>query len=230
MNQNSRLSISQEGLKFIACLTMLIDHIGAIFFPSIRWLRIIGRVSFPLYAFLLAEGLRHSHNLVKYGLRLLLVALISELPYDLLFSGKFTWTGNSVMVTLLLSFLMGCAMKPLPLWAKPCAIIPFALLGQYCHGSYGMRGVLMVAIFLLPQNFPRFPRILSQALLLILLSIWMSGWPDRVTVQIYAIVAIIPLALYSGRKHSHTPARQWFFTLFYPLHLIVLLLIRGLIL
>ena len=47
--QNPDVGISQEGLKLIACVTMLIDHIGAVFFPHLQWLRIIGRLSFPLY-------------------------------------------------------------------------------------------------------------------------------------------------------------------------------------
>ena len=106
-----KVSISQEGLKLLACVTMLIDHIGAVFFPQFQWLRIIGRLSFPIYCFLLAEGVHYTRNPAKYGLRLLLVAGLAELPYDLLFYGKLTWAKNSVMVTLLLGFLAGIAMK-----------------------------------------------------------------------------------------------------------------------
>ena len=157
-----KFGISQEGLKLIACLTMLIDHLGAIFFPTCAWLRMVGRLSFPIYCFLLAEGVHHTRNLKKYGLRLLLVALITELPYDLLFSGEFTWAKNSVMVTLLLGFLMGAAMKQLPLWAKPFAAIPFAFIARYCHGTYGMEGVLMIAIFLLAREFPGCPNSWSR--------------------------------------------------------------------
>ena len=56
----------------------------------------------------------------------------------------------------------------------------------------------------------------------------MSGWPAKLTVQILAIGAIIPISLYTGQKHSRNPVLQWGFTLFYPLHIVILLLIRGL--
>ena len=80
MTQNRKFGVSQESLKLIACVTMLIDHIGALFFPYALWLRIIGRISFPIYCFLLAEGVHHTHSPLTYGLRLLLVALIQKYP------------------------------------------------------------------------------------------------------------------------------------------------------
>lgn len=222
---NKRYGISQEGLKLLACVTMLIDHVGAVFFPQLRWMRIIGRISYPIYAFLLSEGVHYTRSPAKYGLRLLLVAVISELPYDLLFSGGFTWRKNSIMVTLLIGFAMGMAMKKCPLWGKFLAVLPFAFVSRYTHGTYGMYGVLMIAMFLLTRDMPWRP--LVQGLLLTLLSLRMAGFPSRLGVQICAIAAIVPLALYSGQKKIHSSALQWGFTLFYPLHIILFLLIRG---
>lgn len=217
--------ISQQGLKLLACLTMLIDHLGAIFFPGVVWMRILGRLSFPIYCFLLAEGIHHTRSPKKYALRLLLVAIVSELPYDLLFRGEFTWAKNSVMVTLLLGFCMGMSMKQLPRWTKIFAVVPFAFLARYCHGTYGANGVLMIAIFLLTRELPC--RILIQTALLFLLSLRMAGFPGPLNVQIRAVLAMIPIALYSGEKGSRNPRLQWCFTLFYPLHIVILLLIRG---
>ena len=57
-----RKFLSQEWLKVIACFTMLADHIGAVFFPRLYWLRIVGRLAFPIYCFLLAEGAAHTGN------------------------------------------------------------------------------------------------------------------------------------------------------------------------
>ena len=62
MVHSPKSGISQEGLKLMACVTMLIDHIGAIFFPYISWFRIIGRISFPIYCFLLAEGIHYTRS------------------------------------------------------------------------------------------------------------------------------------------------------------------------
>ena len=224
MTQNRKSGISQEVLKLMACVTMLIDHIGAVFFPPVMWLRIIGRISFPIYCFLLAEGVHHTRSPLKYGLRLLLVALLAELPYDLLFYGRFTWIHNSVMVTLLLGFGAGIAMKRSPGLLKLIEPIPFLLLGRYLGGSYGMHGVAMVVMFLLTKDIPCRPAV--QLLLMVLLSLRMAGFPGRIGIQFYAVFAMIPIFLYSGEKRSRSKALQWSFTLFYPAHMLLLLLIK----
>jgi hypothetical protein len=218
------LKIPQEGLKLIACLTMLTDHIGAIFFPTCAFLRIIGRISYPIYAFLIAEGVGHSRDLKKYGLRLLLIALLTELPYDLLFSGAFTWSKNSVMVTLLLGFGAGVCMKGRSLWMQALCALPFILLSRYCNGTYGMYGLVMIVMFCATRNIPF--RLPVQLVLMVLLGLRMAGFPARVGTQIFAIASMLPIALYSGKKRSRNPVLQWGFTLFYPLHIVILLLIR----
>lgn len=224
MTQNRKFRISQEELKLIACVTMLIDHIGAVFFPPVIWLRLIGRISFPIYCFLLAEGVHHTRSPLKYGLRLLLVALIAELPYDLLFYGRFIWSHNSVMVTLLLGFGAGITMKQSPGLLKLIEPIPFLLLGRYLGGSYGMYGVAMVVLFLLTREVPYRPAV--QFLLIVLLSLRMAGFPGSIGIQFYAVFAMIPIFLYSGEKRCRNKWLQWSFTLFYPAHLLLLLLIR----
>ena len=80
-------------LKLIALTTMFIDHIGAVFFPQVTLLRVIGRISFPLYAFLIAEGCRYTRNRWRYALGLGAFALISELPYDLALHPEFLENG-----------------------------------------------------------------------------------------------------------------------------------------
>lgn len=225
MDNKSKMGISQEGLKLLACATMLIDHIGAIFFPTIAVYRIIGRIAFPIYAFLLAEGVFHTRNPMKYVLRLLLVAVLTELPYDLLFRGEFTWAKNSAMITLLLGFGAGIAIKHCRGFWKLMAPLPFILLARYTHSSYGMDGVLMIVLFLLSHEVPC--RRLVQIGLMVLLSLRMAGFPGKISLQIYGLLALIPITLYSGEKRSHNKTMQWAFTLFYPVHIVILLLIRG---
>ena len=65
-------------LKLIAIITMLIDHIGAVLYPEIRWLRLIGRIAFPIFAYLVAEGFYKTSDIKKYLKRLFIFALVSD--------------------------------------------------------------------------------------------------------------------------------------------------------
>ena len=97
--------VSQEGLKLLACMTMFLDHYGAILAPWMISYRVIGRLSFPVFCFLLAEGAHRTRSPGKYVLRLFIAALISELPFDYAFFGKVFWYNQNVMITLLLGLL-----------------------------------------------------------------------------------------------------------------------------
>jgi len=244
-------SLSQEGLKLIACITMLIDHIGATIVLQLvyaaesagdyrqlygiyQWMRIIGRLAFPIYAFLLAEGSFHTRNPQKYALRLFLAALIAEIPYDLGLHGALSWQHQNVMITLLLSFLALQAMKKTPSPALKLLIaLPFSILARYLHGDYGSNGVWLVVLFALTRDLPH--RGLWQ-----FLGIWMIfspghlmmlNWLDGFSLQIQelAVLAVVPISLYSGSKRSRSKALQWAFYLFYPVHTALLWIIQEVI-
>lgn len=221
--------LPQEGLKLIACLSMLLDHIGATLVPG--WgLRIVGRIAFPIYCFLLSEGAHYTKKPQKYALRLFLCALLSELPFDLALFGGWGWQHQSVMVTLLLGF--GC------LWTmEKCAngflrclvVVPFALAAEWLNTDYGLGGVLFIALFGLTREAPH--RLALQALLMAAL-IWfvMPGaripiLGKRVPIEMFGLLALIPIGLYSGRKVTYSRAVQWAFYLFYPVHLGILYLL-----
>ena len=98
--------LCQEWLKGIACLTMLIDH-TAVVFGLPMWLRVIGRLAFPLYCFLIAEGIAHTGNAGKYFLRLGIMAVLSEPIYDfVLYGNRNIWLHQNVLWLLLLGAVM----------------------------------------------------------------------------------------------------------------------------
>ena len=124
-------SLSGTALKRIACLSMLLDHIGAsllengLFKQGSFWpgdvqldgvLRLAGRLAFPIYCFLLVEGFLHTHDFIKYALRMLGFALISEWPFDWAFFSGVYWGHQNVYFTLLLGLL---AMKALDTYQTP---------------------------------------------------------------------------------------------------------------
>lgn len=217
--------IPQEGLKLIACVTMLIDHIGAVLVPHMG-LRIIGRLAFPIYCFLLAEGVAHTRNPKKYGIRLLIGALLSELPFDLLFFGRLTLEHQSVMVTLLLGFLMA-------VWAKKRGkiLLPFAVCffaAELLGTDYGGIGVALVGLFVVSDGKPHkfLIRLIGVAVLMLLMgSVEVTVGVVRVPIQMFAVLAMIPIYFYSGRKVTANPWIQRVFYLFYPVHLTVLLIV-----
>ena len=83
----SRLDLSALDLKLLAMAAMLVDHMGYLFFPQARWMRCVGRLAFPIFAFQIAEGWYRTRDRKKYTLRLLICAVVSEVPFDLAFSG-----------------------------------------------------------------------------------------------------------------------------------------------
>lgn len=237
--------LSQESLKLIACVSMLLDHIGAsivndLFYAAANaggnaafllqlqeLLRSVGRLAFPIYCFLLAEGSVHTRNPKRYALRLLIVAVLAELPYDLALYGSLSWQHQSVMVTLLLGFAMLEVMKKCSKTAlKLLAVIPFALLAEGLRTDYGADGILVIALFALTRELPH--KTIWQFLGLwcifspshLMMINWIGGL--SVTIQELAVLALVPISLYSGRKSINNKAVQWAFYLFYPVHLLVL--------
>lgn len=214
--------LPQEGLKLIACVTMLIDHIGAALTGAV-WMRVVGRLAFPIYCFLLAEGVAHTRNPKRYGLRLLIGALLAEIPFDLLFYGQLTWDHQSVMVTLLLGFLYAMAARQAKgLGVKLILSIPFIWAAEFLRTDYGGDGVAMIALFLLSQEVPH--KRLVQAVGLTVICFHLGG----ASVQMAALAALVPIFCYSGRKATANIWVQRGFYLFYPIHLLALYLIRRL--
>ena len=239
-----RGTISQEQLKLIACVTMLVDHFAVVLlwklFPTApfvselyRICRIVGRLSFPIFCFLLAEGAHYTRNKRKYALRLAVGALLAELPYDLAFHGGWTTAHQSVMITLLLGYGALEAMKRCPeFWKKALVCLPFALVAEYLHTDYGAKGVILIGLFALTRELPR--KHLWQGL-----GLWFLFSPDQamainwirslvqlgsfyLTTQEWAVLAIVPIGLYSGEKRRGSKVLQWAFYLFYPAHLLAL--------
>ena len=239
--------ISQEGLKLLACLTMLIDHIGASLMIRLvqetsaqtaslvqlyYLMRIIGRIAFPIYCFLLVEGAHYTRNPKKYGLRLFVGLLLSEIPFDLALSFRgpvfFDWTGNSVMVTLLLGFGMIQAMKRVKGFWKIVPILPFYLLAEWLHTDYGGLGILIIAVFALTKDMPRENLLRAAGLCLVIYPgsrVYLGS--AAVNLEWFAALALIPIFCYDGRKLTHSKGIQWAFYLFYPVHLVVLALLEA---
>ena len=209
--------MSRTQLKMLAIVTMLIDHTGAIFFPNIAILRMIGRLSFPIFAFMISEGLIHTSNIKAYLSRLFVFALISEVPYDLAFHRVLYYPQEqNVFFTL---FLGLAAISFLHTYLAKNSVLSIALAGaaallaEVLHTDYGWFGVVTVIIF---WGFHKY-----QTKGVFAFSALNTGYAlVQSTLQVYAAAASIPILLFNGKKGNLN--WKYFFYAFYPVHLLLL--------
>ena len=230
--------MSSFSLKLLALVTMLIDHTGGILFPQVAVLRIIGRLAFPIYAFLLAQGCHFTHNMRKYLARLLLFAFISEIPYNLMSAGEPFFLGDqNVYFTL---FLGGLGIYFYQRIKKKNHNVLLALLpsvgaiaaGQLLQVDYRFYGVaLIIAFYVLNDwlgkaGFGTAGASRLVPLILVPFALFMAWWLGN-TLFLYAMLAIIPLVFYNGKKGPALP--KYLFYAFYPAHILILYWISLLI-
>lgn len=210
--ENNRWGIFNNfTLKMIAIITMVIDHVGYTLFPQVTELRAIGRISFPIFCFLIVEGFYHTRNTWNYLTRLIIFALLSEIPFDLAFhGGPFNWSYQNVFITLALGL---CAIFCLEeLNARRIFLIPLAaifVIADLCKCDYGAGGVLLICMFYITKENK-----LIQCLLCTLILYVFYG-----TFELYGTIALLPILLYNGKRG---PSPKMIFYWFYPLHLLIL--------
>ena len=150
-------------LKLIACLSMFIDHLGAVCFSGMMGFRIIGRLAFPIYCFLLVEGAVHTHDMKKYILRMGIFALISEVPFDLAFYHRLVYTEHqNVFFTLGLGLLAIWFLEhpiehldiPDVLY-KLLVIIAAGLIAEFFNTDYGFTGIAVICVFYYLREQPQ---------------------------------------------------------------------------
>lgn len=206
-------------MKWIAVLTMITDHVGRMFFPDVHIFNIIGRIAFPLFAFLLVEGFVHTENLKKYMLRMLIFACISEIPYDL--AMQETWlefSRQNTIWTLTLGLLMLalCRKYQYSVWAVAGIAVVCCAAAALLRFDYGAGGIVLILIlyFLRDRQWLKYLAMLGLSVL------WFGG------TEIAAMISIIFMLAYNGK---HGKNMKYMFYWFYPVHLAVLFFIKILI-
>lgn len=211
--KSNKFGIDAFTLKIIAATTMLIDHIGYIFFPKYLLLRIIGRISFPIFAFLIVEGFMHTRDVKRYIVRLAAFALISEIPFDLAFFGNLAWKHQNVLITFILAILAMYVDKKYKRVAGIGAAIVLSKVADLIHSDYGMFGVIVVMVFYWNYSYFTGRMLAGVGALTLLVKRY----------QIFDVLAMIPIALYNGKRGINI---KYFFYIFYPGHLLILYLVH----
>ena len=227
------MKLSISALRAIGCVSMLFDHIGAVLFPQALWMRALGRLAFPIFAFLLTEGVARTRSPLRYLLRLAAMAAVSEFPFDLASSGRIDWVRQNAVFTL----LCGCALL---LWlacgkgTPEAALFAACLAAETMRADYGFIGVLLIDALWRTRRMGEGPAravalfaALEASLPLLdgLLSGDLSAQLPWVAVNLCSLAAIPLLAgsVPGEDRPTRLSARAGY--LFYPLHLAVLALL-----
>jgi hypothetical protein len=245
MSERKRFEISSATLHIIAMTTMLIDHAMKTVVEYDGWIFVLGRLAFPIFAFMAAEGCYYTRNAKKYGLRLLIFALLSEIPYDLMKSGEpVDQYDQNVIWTFLIAFLCIMVYRAARSTRRRLIYIPAAiavflagfLAATIAVTDYGGMGVWMVLIFYFLRERKWWMLILQFVLIAAINIMFLGGMGYGITFsfmgnivefpqQGFAVFALIPIWLYRGRQGYHSKPFQYFCYAFYPLHMLVLYLI-----
>ena len=218
--------MNRNVLKIIAVISMLIDHIGAYIFPDAYWLRCIGRLAFPIFAFFIAEGMRYTRSRKRYVLTLLVFAIISQIPYGFLREFYYLNILFTFLIAIFAIFLIENYKKNETLYMIYLLLLGSVLLFVEFLNivDYGIFGVLLILVFYFVKDKKLSLSLGAACLVLLTLKMMLfAGFTLRSTVQFLSILSLPLLYFYNGNKGKVN--LKWLFYIFYPMHLLVILII-----
>lgn len=207
----------RELLKWLAVVTMTVDHVGVLFFPGVTAFRVVGRLAFPLFAYLLVLGMRSTGNLRGYFNRMLFFALVSQVPYALV-NGIQPWEKLNIYATLILGMVLIYFVDR----SNVAFVIPLlaSVVVPVDYGVYGTATVLL--LYLIEKDWK------MGSLIFVLINLILAVY--GAWYQPFAILALPLILLHNaGRLNikmdalpGHKTFRKYFFYAYYPLHLTAL--------
>ena len=212
-------------IKLIAIVTMVIDHIGLFFFPNVLELRMIGRLAFPLFAWLIANGAYHTHNIKIYLVRLLALALISQVPFSLANHYRdSSYVGLNVLFTLCLGLIAIIIIKKIKyklVWIF--GVLLCALTASFLNTDYGAMGVFSIVAFYIFFNNTKH-LLLSQFIIYVIPyfdALQQLYWPGLI--ELLGLFSLIFIYFYNKKEG---PKTKYLFYIFYPIQYVVIYLLQ----
>ncbi|MBR3883019.1 MAG: conjugal transfer protein TraX [Clostridia bacterium] len=233
--------INSNLLKILAIIFMLLDHLWATIIPGNQWMTNVGRLAFPIFAFLIVEGFTHTSDLNKYIKRLFIFALISEIPFNLIYTGSWIFPFHqNVMFTLLLGLLCISEIdkvknnKEIKSRIKSILkLVLYLLISIIGFVDYGITGVLTIIVFYIFKDF-KYAWLGQLISLIFLYIVFFKGQSIVINIfdfeyflplQSIGILSLIPIWLYNGKKGKKNKLIQYTFYCFYPVHMLAIYLI-----
>ena len=231
----SPLQLSGNALKMIAAVTMVVDHVGYTFFPTVALLRFIGRLAFPLFAYMIAEGCVHTRNPGRYFLSVFTLAAVCQVAYTVAMQDWFLCVPVSFSLSIALIFalkrwktaLFGRHFVSKLLWGAVflggvAGVWVLTRFAQLDYGFWGCMLPLSASLLRKPENAPAWwekldtpsANLTAMGLCMVLLAAQSGAW------QWWSLLALPLLMLYSGKRGRRK--MKYFFYIFYPAHLLVI--------
>ena len=240
--KKTRFGLDSTALRLLAILFMVLDHLWATVVPGNLWLTFLGRLAFPIFAFQLCEGYRHTGDFRRYRRRLLVFALLSEIPFNLFYAGSVIFPFHqNVLFTLLLGLL---AMRQADMLRreegiKKKSLRCLALLlilagGVVLFPDYGLMGVMTVLCFFVFRDHRLF-QLAAMAVLNIFafkgqtIPVSLGALAFDFPIQGFALLALPLIWLYNGEKGPGGKGLRLFWYIFYPLHMLALYFIQRIV-
>jgi hypothetical protein len=215
-------------LKLIAACAMLIDHTAHVFFPAAIYMRCIGRIAFPIFAFMIAEGYIKTKSVGWYLFRLLIFSLLAQVPYSLML-GNYDSIQLNVIFTLMLGLASIFSIENGNRFIAFIAPLAFALIAEFTGMDHGAFGVLMVIAFFYTRNSDSEKYTVVSILILLFSSSYMLRYGINNYAWIIILFYFLPLPiihLYNGAKGVSNSFTRWFFYVFYPAHMLLLVILN----
>lgn len=204
-------------LKIFAVIFMFIDHIGFVFFPSQIIFRIIGRIAFPIFAFQIGIGFKHTKDKRKHIFTMLLFAIISQIPFRLIHDLYGILAPLNVFFTFALALsIIYCIDEIKHMVVKIPLVMIIFIIANYITVDYGILGIALTVLlyYISEVSFGSLIAITSFSATYCFLY-------DN-TLELYCMLSIPFLLLFNGKKGANV---KWLFYIFYPLHMLIFYLI-----
>ncbi len=242
---NEVKTVNRNQLKIIACVSMLIDHIGFVLFPDITALRLVGRIAMPIFAFFIGEGCLYTKNRRKYFLRVFVLGLLCQAVYvaESLITKSGNWAYFNILLTFSLSIVLCSAfvylkntlenggrnekIKGVILFSATLAAVvsvhifcknSWAVTGTKFEFDYGIYGICLPLFAAVSKN--KKTKLLCFGLALTVCSFTLY---ESIYFRLCALIPVFLLAFYNGK--SGKANLKYFFYAFYPAHLAIIYLI-----
>ena len=210
---------------------MVVDHAAVVFFGSAFWMRAVGRVAFPIFAYALVEGFIRTSSRKRYLLRLLVLAAASEWIFDRLFYGGNFWLHQNTVFTLFLGLAAMTAANAMP---RNMAVLPWTgafLAAWLLRTDYGAGGIMLLWLLWIGKDTASgATRAVFVFAAVGMLDSLAAGQPFSVYIlPLFAVGSVLLFNRRGSIEIKHSAIFQWAFYLWYPGHLAALLLVQALL-